>query len=312
MIKLRHTYDFGSAYSTSLAVNWNIEDIIGGDKTLDFRKPFLPDVWVEAGALGFLSQSEKLTLNHIRSHAYLYIFGFVEEFIVPFVVDEARARIHHTEQEEIRAVLHFAEEESKHIDLFKRFREEFHRGFTHECDVIGQPETVATQILRKSPLGVVLAILHIEWATQRHYVESVRGNHDLDPQFCSLLKHHWMEEAQHTKLDMLMMEAMVQNLNIEDIQKGIGDYIDIGGMLDAGFAQQVELDLQSLSKAIGRRLSDGEEQAYQTEQLQSYRKTFLIAGLTHPKFQDMLVDLSAEGAVKVNEWACSLVQDCVM
>ena len=311
-MKIRHTYDFGSAYHTSLEVNWKIEDIIGGDKTLDFSKPFLPDAWVGADALAFLTDSEKLALNHIRSHAYLHIFGFVEEFIVPFVLDEARARVHQVEQKEIRALLHFAEEESKHIDLFKRFREEFRVGFTHECDVIDEAEAVATQILRKSPLGIVLVILHIEWMTQRHYIESVRGNGNLDPQFCSLLKHHWIEEAQHTKLDTLLVESMARKLKAGDVHKGIKDYMEIGGILDAGFVQQVEFDLQSLMKVIGRQFSDGEEQTYRTGQLQSYRKTFLISGITHPKFQDMLEDLSEEGAAKVKEWVCSLMPDYVM
>ena len=47
--------------------------------------------------------------------------------------------------------------------------------------------------------------------TQGHYVESVQNDQELDPQFKSLLKHHWMEEAQHTKLDTLMVEAIARN-----------------------------------------------------------------------------------------------------
>ena len=47
--------------------------------------------------------------------------------------------------------------------------------------------------------------------TQGHYVESVQNDQELDPQFKSLLKHHWMEEAQHTKLDTLMVEAIARD-----------------------------------------------------------------------------------------------------
>ena len=308
----RLSNEFGSAYRTALQVNWTIEDIIGGDKHLDFRKPFLPDAWVDADECSFLSDSEKLLLNHIRSHSYLHIFGFVEEFIVPFVIDQGRSRVHHAEQEEIRALLHFAEEESKHIDLFKRFRQEFLEGFTHECEVIGQAETVAVQILGKSPLGVGLTILHIEWLTQRHYVESVRGNLGLDPQYCSLLRHHWLEEAQHTKLDTLIMEALAQRLNAVDVQQGIEDYLEILDMLNGGFLQQVELDLQSLIRAIGRSFSDQEVTDYRTIQLQSYQKTFLTAGVTHPNFIRTLEGLSMEGLAKVRVWASSLRESDAM
>ena len=37
--------------------------------------------------------------------------------------------------------------------------------------------------------------------TQLHYLDSVKDDGDLDPLFKSLLRHHWMEEAQHAKLD---------------------------------------------------------------------------------------------------------------
>jgi hypothetical protein len=35
---------------TSSPIDWQIDDIIGGEKTLDFPKPFLPGVWVDAAA----------------------------------------------------------------------------------------------------------------------------------------------------------------------------------------------------------------------------------------------------------------------
>jgi len=54
-------------------------------------------------------------------------------------------------------------------------------------------------VLSHDPLGVALVILHIEWMSQRHYVESVRSDERLDPLFKSLLKHHWLEEAQHAR-----------------------------------------------------------------------------------------------------------------
>ena len=152
-MKFPYHYDYGSTYRQALQVNWQVEDLIGGEKTLDFHKPFLPEVWVDADALDFLSDKEKLALNHIRSHSYLYLFGFVEEYIVPFVVRHIDGRIHKAVPEELRAMLHFAEEEVKHIELFRRFCEEFRAGFSTTCEVIGSPEAFAAQLLSKSPLG---------------------------------------------------------------------------------------------------------------------------------------------------------------
>ena len=135
MTQMRHNYDYGSTYRQALRVNWQIEDIIGGDKTLDFQKPFLPETWVDASELDFLSEPEKLTVNHIRSNSYLYLFGLVEEYILPFVVDHTRRRIYKTRQEEIQALLHFAEEESKHIELFQRFSSVLHAGLGIDKEV---------------------------------------------------------------------------------------------------------------------------------------------------------------------------------
>jgi hypothetical protein len=307
MMPLPHHYDYRRTYQQALQVNWQVEDIIGGEKTLDFRKPFLPDVWVGADALDFLSEKEKLALNHIRSHSYLYLFGFVEEYIVPFVVRHIESRIHKAAPEELRAMLHFAEEEVKHIELFHRFGEEFRAGFSSTCEVIGSPEAFAAQLLSKSPLGGALAILHIEWMTLLHYVSSVRDNVDIDPQFSNLLRHHWLEEAQHAKLDTLMVEAIAQQLSEREIEEGIDDYLAIGGMLGAGLGQQVEMDLASFTRATGRALSDGEAERYRAVQQRSYRQTFLTSGMRYSRFQDILAVISPEGAKKVAAVADVLV-----
>ena len=194
MVQIPHRYDYRATHQQALRVNWKIDDIIGGEKTLDFNQAFLPDAWVDAAALPFLSETDRQTLNHIRSHSYLYLFGFVEEYILPFVVGHVQSRIHKAQQDEIQALLHFAEEEAKHIELFQRFAEDFRAGFGTSCDVIGPPEAVANLILSKSPLGVALSILHLEWMTQLHYVASVRDNVSIDPQFSSLLRHHIANE----------------------------------------------------------------------------------------------------------------------
>lgn len=306
-MKIQHNYDYRSTYQQSLQVNWQVDDIIGGEKTLDFQKSFLPEVWVDANALDFLSEKEQLAVNHIRSHSYLYLFGFVEEYIVPFVVEHVQGRIHHAAPEELRALLHFAEEEVKHIELFNRFGQEFRSGFGSTCDVLGSPEKVAAAILSKSPLGAGLSILHIEWMTLLHYVSSVRDNVDIDPQFGSLLRHHWLEESQHAKLDTMIIEAIAQPLSEREIQEGIDDYLAIGGMLDGGFAAQMEMDIASFTRATGRTLSEDEAERYRQVQQRSYRKTFLTSGMRHSKFQSILATISPEGAQKVLDVADMLV-----
>jgi P-aminobenzoate N-oxygenase AurF len=277
------TYTYESVLATAQRVNWTIDDVIGDDKRLDFAKPFMPESLAGVRKLDFLSTEEQRTLNQIRGLGYLVMFGLVEEFILPFVLDHARPRLAGDDYR-TRALIQFASEEAKHIQLFKRFREEFDAGFGHRCEVIGPPEAVAAKVLAHSPLAVALLTLHIEWFVQQHYLESIKDDQDLDPQFKSLLKHHWLEEAQHTKLDTLMVEEMAAATAPEDIRKAVDEYLEIGAFIDGGMQQQTQLDLDSLERAMGRRLTAEERERFSEAQLKALRWTFLGSGITHPNF----------------------------
>jgi hypothetical protein len=169
------TYDYRDTIVASQKVNWNIEDIIGGDKKLDFSKRFMPESLVRVEQLSFLNDDEKRILNQIQANAYLAIFGIVEEFIVPFVLDHVRPSLDEDDYR-VRAFLQFAGEEVKHIQLFKTFGEEFRQGFGSECKVIGPASEIGKAILAHDPLSVALVILMIEWMTQAHYVDSMKDD----------------------------------------------------------------------------------------------------------------------------------------
>ncbi len=284
-------YTYQSVLAASEMIHWRVEDIIGGDKRLDFNKSFMPESLARVQPLTFLNPDEKRILNQIRGNAYLSIFGLVEEFILPFVLDHARPQLQGDDYR-VRALLKFAGEEAKHIQLFKRFRQEFEDGFGTYCAVIGPPDAVAAEILKHDPLGVAIATLHIEWMVQRHYVESIRDNENLDPQFKSLLKHHWVEEVQHAKLDTLMVETLAADRDEEGIMQGVREYIDIGGFIDGALKQQVEFDLDSFERATGRQLTDDEKNEIRPQQLQANRWTYLGTGMTHERVLETLESLT--------------------
>jgi len=293
-----HGYTYQDTLATSEKITWRIEDIIGGEKKLDFTKPFMPESLARTAALGFLSPNEQRVLNQIRGHAYLTIFGLVEEFILPFVLDQTRPQLQ-GDDHQTRALLNFAGEEAKHIHLFKVFRQEFERGFGHHCDVIGPPEAIAKAVLAHRPLGVALAILHIEWMTQRHYLDSVKDAQELDPQFKSLLKHHWMEEAQHAKLDTLLVEALAAKCTPAEIEESVGDYLKIGMLIDGGLEAQTKFDLAALQQVTGRRLSESQAREAFEVQRQANRWTYLGSGMTHAGFLATLGAITPAGRKQV-------------
>jgi hypothetical protein len=258
----------------------------------------MPESPARTQSLSFLDADEKKLLNQIRGNTYLSIFGLVEEFILPFVMDEARPHLQ-PDDYRTRALLKFAGEEAKHIQLFKQFRMEFVDSFGTECPVIGPPEEIAKAILAHDELGVALTTLHIEWMVQNHYVDSVKDNQDLDPQFKSLLKHHWMEEVQHAKIDTLMVEAIAARRSEEQILSGVEEYLAIGGFIDGGLTQQVEFDMASLMDAAGRYFNDEQKEEFRRVQKQANRWTYLGSGMTHPKVLETLESLSPKARKRV-------------
>jgi hypothetical protein len=298
-------YSYQSALEASERIDWRVEDLIGGDKRLDFSKPFLPESFARVEPLTFLSSREKLALNQIRGLGYLYMFGVVEEFILPFILDHVRPHLH-GDAYTTRALLGFASEEAKHIDLFRRFRDEFEAGFGSRCEEIGPADAIAKSVLGHAPLAVALTTLHLEWMTQGHWVEAVKDDQDLDPQFKSLLKHHWMEEAQHAKLDTLIVDSLSRSLDSTAIEAAINEYLEIGGMVDAGLGQQVEYDIDNLARATGRKLSAAERETLAAVQRQGMRWTYLGSGMTHPKFAGALGELLPVAADRVAKIAQTL------
>jgi hypothetical protein len=295
---MNHGYTYQSTLAASDAIHWRIEDIIGGDKRLDFSRRFMPESLARVQELSFLNDDEKRILNQIRGNTYLCIFGLVEEFILPFVVDQARTQLRGDDYR-ARALLQFASEEAKHIQLFKQFRQEFADGFGTECPVIGPPEAIAKEILSHDPLGVALTTLHIEWMVQNHYVDSVKDDQDLDRQFKSLLKHHWLEEVQHAKLDTIMVDAMASDLSEEQILAAVEEYLAIGTFIDGGLTQQVEFDMASLMDATGRYFTDAQQKEFRAVQRQANRWTYLGSGMTHPKVLETLGTMSPKARKRV-------------
>jgi hypothetical protein len=299
---MEHGYTYESALANSQRINWSIDDIIGGEKRLDFSKPFMPESLAQVRQLSFLTPAERQTLNQIRGHEYLSMFGLVEEFILPYVLDHARPRLSGDDYR-ARALLQFAGEEAKHIHLFKRFREEFERGFGGNCDFIGPAKDVRNFVLSHSPLGVGIAILHIEWITLRHYIEGVRDNQALDPRFGSLLKHHWLEESQHTKLDTLMVEALAADATPAEIDQAFQEYAEIGMFLDDGIKQQAEFDVESFVRATGRTLSKSEREETTAAVLKGMRWTYLGSGMTHPNFLATVEEIKPQARKQIEEMA---------
>ena len=292
-----HDFTYQATLASSLRGAWALDDVLREDQELDFSMNFMPESLARTGQLTSLSADEQRLLNQIAAHEYLGIFGIVEEFILPFLFDHARPALNGDDWR-VRAIINFASEEAKHIHLFRRFHQAFKRGFPVECQMIGPSEAIGQKVLSHDPLAVALVILMIEWMTQQHYLGSVRDNSDIDPLFKSLLKHHWIEEAQHAKLDTLIVEALAEGKSEDQIDRAINEFFEIGAFLDAGLEQQASFNLDALEKLIGRPLPDRE--AILKQQHQAARWTFLGSGMVHDRFRSTVEAISPRAAARID------------
>lgn len=286
-------FDYSTCLRLSERVSWLIDDVLPDGSHLDFQRRFMPEALTGTGALEFLAEPERVKLNQIFGNSYLNLFEFVEEYIAADVAQHAIAA-QFGDDDAFRALLRFADEEVKHRTLFRRFGAMFADRFGTPCDVLQSAQEVAQVILSKNPMAITLTTLHLELITQQHYTHHVRERTDeegLDPLFARLLRFHWIEEAQHAKLDVLELEKMLEFGDEQVVDSAMKDYCDIVQAFDGLLAQQAEMDAGNLERAVGRTLN-GQRDRTIAAMHQAYRRAFLLMGLEHQQFLEMLDQMS--------------------
>ena len=103
---LTHDYSYEACLRGSGTKAWTVEDCFRG-RDFDFDKRFLPDRIAGVNAIGCLTDDEKRMRNQIRGNSYCHIFAFVEEYIVPLVIDRARTDVYGDENR-LWSLLRFA------------------------------------------------------------------------------------------------------------------------------------------------------------------------------------------------------------
>jgi hypothetical protein len=301
---LSHDYSYPEILKNSLKVSWTEREVLEG-RDFDYSKRFLPDRLSGVDEIGCLNAEEKLKLNQIMGNAYCHLFAFVEEYIVPQALEAAQRDIWGDETR-LRTLLLFAEDESKHQELFRRSTALFEKGFGVKPGLIPGREEVAKIVLSKSRLCSYLLTSMIEWYTQTHYVEHVRDRRELDPLFRDLVRYHWMDEAQHAKIDSLLIDEIVRDIPEEDREAAVDELLELGGAVDGLLSQQADLDLATFEAAIGRTLSVEDRAEVRRVTQRAYRWTFLVSGLEHPAFVQIVSELTERGPAKLQAVARAL------
>jgi hypothetical protein len=301
---LTYDYSYDASLRGSVTKAWTVDDCFRG-RTFDLGRSFLPERIAGVEPIGCLSDDEKRMLNQIRGNSYCHIFAFVEEYIVPLVMDRARADVFGDETR-LWALLRFAEEEVKHQEMLRRAVTQFEAGFGVDCGLVPGREEVANVVLDTSPLTALLLTSMIEWLTQLHYIEHVRDRAELDELFRDILRFHWIDESRHAHMDTLLIDELVCELPLEQREQAIDQLLELGGAVDRLLAEQCELDIDALQKASGRVLDGVERAEIRTHQRRAYRWTFIVSGLEHPNFIRIVDQVTDNGIDKIRAAALAL------
>jgi hypothetical protein len=127
----------------------------------------------------------------------------------------------------------------------------------------------------------------------------------LEPQFANLLRCHWVEEAQHAKLDTLMVADIAKDMSQQQFKQAVDGFLEIGMFLDANLKQQAIFNLDALERSMRRRLPEQERNQLLEQQHQSLRWTYLGSGLRHEKFRATIGAISPAQLLRIDTIAPS-------
>jgi P-aminobenzoate N-oxygenase AurF len=283
-------YSYSGCIEQAYKVNWKIKDVLG---TVDFdlNRPWLPPALSGGDGIFCLSPDEKRKLTQVEMGAYAHLFGFVEAFIAPLMLDLALD----SEGENLlafEALTNFASEEVKHMHLFREIGRRVDGKLGFPLQRIEGESDVARAVLSKNKGAVLLLTSAIEWFTQHHYVSSMKNCDELDPLTREIFRCHWMEEAQHARLDHLEALRLFKDMTTVEREEAIEHLIWLLAAVDGLLEQQVVLDLANLGKYLGRVFTEPERQEILVSLLKAKRHAFIESGVTHPNFLELFLSVT--------------------
>jgi hypothetical protein len=293
-----HTDRYAKCIEVSKRVRFEIDrDVIRGRK-LDFSTKFLPDGLARMDALEFLSAAEKRFASQVQGRTYANMFGLVERFIAPKILEVSRDHWL-GDQTAFEALVRFTDEELKHQELFRRMERLAAEGMPAGYGFLPQANDVAAAVLGKSTWAVLALICHIELFVIAHYREAIEPDAALSPLWKDVFTFHAREESQHAILDEL--EWMRENGRLAAAQrdKGVDDLIALVGAVDGIVQGQAAADAQyfiASTRAFPKEQSGKIGKAF----LDAYRWQYIVSGVQDQRFGQILGGmLSPEQAARI-------------
>ena len=284
------TYSYARCLANSQKINWRIDEVLG-DRRFDSSCRWLPARLSGASLVTCLDEDERRKLTHVEMAAYAHLFGYVEEFIAPKVTQLSRDHAGE-DREAFDALTSFAAEEVKHMHLFRQLRARVDQTLGFETALVGGAHETARFVLSKSTGAVMLLTACIEWFTQLHFTEAFAEDQGLDAFTKHVFRAHWQEESQHAQLDHMETLRAFAAMDDAGRDQAIDELIELVAGVDGLLQQQVQLDIENLSRYLGRDFDFAEREDLERGLLRAKRWTFIESGVTHPRFQELFAEVT--------------------
>jgi len=282
---------YARCIEVSKRVRFDIErDVMRGRK-LDLAHKFLPDGLSKLDAVDFLSPDEKRLASQIQGRTYANMFGLVERFIAPKVLEVSREHWL-GDQAAFEALVRFTDEELKHQEMFRRMERLAAEGMAPGYRFLPQPNDVAAVVLGKSTWAVLALICHIELFVLGHYRESIESDAGLSPLWKDVFTYHAREESQHAILDELEWLREDAKLDAAQRDRAVDDLIALVGAVDGILQLQAKADATYFKALTGK--------ALEAQFLAAYRWQYIVSGVQDPRFVQVLGRMiSAEQGARI-------------
>ena len=271
----------------SKRISWDIDaDVIRGRK-FDFGQKFLPDALSKVDELEFLTNDQKRVLSQIQGRTYANIFGLVERFISAKILEVSKDHWF-GDQVALESLIRFTDEELKHQELFRRIEklcaEDMPEGYSFTPD----PNEVAAVVLGKSTWAVLGLTCHIELFTQTHYKQSIEQDTNVSELYKDVFLYHWREESQHAIMDELEWRREDKKMSEVERDQAVDDLIALVVAVDGIVQAQSTADAEYFLKISDRNLTEQQQEKVMHGLLKAYRWQYIVSGVEHPKFQEVL------------------------
>jgi hypothetical protein len=280
------TRRYARAIEVSKRVRWDIErDVIRG-RRLDTGAKFLPDGLSKIASVDFLTEEEGRFASQIQGRTYANMFGLVERFIAPKVLDVGRAHAL-GDQTAFEAMIRFADEELKHQELFRRMERLAAEGMPAGYTFLPQANEVAAAVLGKRTWAVLALICHIELFVLAHYRQAIEPDGAASELWKDVFTFHAREESQHAILDELEWMRENGSLTAAERDAAVDDLIALVGAVDALVQMQAKADA-AYFLAHTRVMSTERVAAVHALFLRAYRWQYIVSGVQDERFGQIL------------------------